>query len=140
MEPLKFFQEELERNYEDQQELLRQLPKLPRPIARVVIDDLIETCVTARMRNPSTANAVRKKQSGAFKVPAPKPPGEYLNTAQAAELANKTPATIRSWCRLKLFPLAYLPGRDGKPSRVYTNPTETFKRWLKDHHINVPEE
>ena len=57
MEPLQFFQEELERNYEDQQDLLRQLPKLPRPKARVVIDDLIETCVTARMRNPSRVNS-----------------------------------------------------------------------------------
>ena len=91
MEPLKSFQEELERNYEEQQELLRQLPKLPRPIARVVIDNLIETCVTARRRNLPRAKAARKKPTGASKTPAPKPPGEYLTTAEAAALANSDP-------------------------------------------------
>jgi hypothetical protein len=73
-------------------------------------------------------------------APAPKPPCEYLNTAQAAELAGKTAATIRRWAKLKLIELADLPDRDGKPQRIYTIPTEAFKRWLKDDHINVPEE
>jgi hypothetical protein len=74
------------------------------------------------------------------KKTAPKPPGENLNTAQAAALAGKTAATIRRWAKLKLITLADLPGREGKPARIYSIPTEPFKRWLKDHHINVSPE
>lgn len=69
--------------------------------------------------------------------PAPKPPGEYLTTAQAAASAGKTAATIRRWAKLKLIPLGDLPDRDGNPSRIYSIPTEAFKRWLKDHDIDV---
>jgi hypothetical protein len=71
-------------------------------------------------------------------VPKPKPPCEYLTTAQAAALAGKTAATIRRWANQKLIPLADLPDRDGKPPRIYSIPTENFKRWLRDHHTNVP--
>jgi hypothetical protein len=138
MEPLKFLQEELGRNYEDHEQILRQLPKLPQPIARVVIDELLETCVIAQMRNPSSAKAARNMPTGARKAPAPKPPGDHLNTAQAAVLAGKTPATIRRWARMNLIPLTVLPDREGKPARIYTIPKEAFKRWLKDHNINVP--
>jgi hypothetical protein len=74
------------------------------------------------------------------RVPPPKPLGEYLTTAQAAALANRTPATIRRWARLNLIPLTDLPSKDGKLSRVYTIPTDPFKLWLKNRTRNVPPE
>ena len=88
MNPLTFFQEDLG----DQQELLRQLPKLSRNIKRAVIDDLLEAYVAARVRNPSRTKVDRKKTAPA--PPQSQPPGSY-DLAGAAKYLGMTPRKLR---------------------------------------------
>jgi excisionase family DNA binding protein len=88
MNPLTLFQEDLE----DQLELLRQLPKLSKDTKRAVIDDLLETYVAARVRNPSRTKVERKKT-------APPAPGEYMDEKEAAAYLRLTPRQLRDLCR-----------------------------------------
>jgi excisionase family DNA binding protein len=88
MNPLTFFQEDLE----DQQELLRQLPKLSRDTKRAVIDDLLETYVAARVRNPSRTKVERNKT-------APPVPGEYMDEKEAAAYLRLAARQLRDLCR-----------------------------------------
>jgi excisionase family DNA binding protein len=92
MNALTFFKEDLE----DQQELLRQLPKLSRTTKRAIIDDLLETYVAARVRNPSRTKVERKKTAPASE---PKPHGSLLSVSEAAVVLGVTEDTIRKWAR-----------------------------------------
>jgi hypothetical protein len=98
MNPLTFFQEDLE----DQQELLLQLPKLSRDTKRAVIDDLLETYVAARVRNPSRTKVERNKT-------APPVPGEYMDEKEAAAYLRLAARQLRDLCRDQNISHARIP-------------------------------
>jgi hypothetical protein len=70
----------------------------------------------------------------------PKPSSDYLTTNEAAALAKRHPNMIRAWCRQKLIECSVPPTKYGKPGRNRLIPIEPFKRWLKEHRTNAPEE
>ena len=93
MNPLTFFQEDLE----DQQELLRQLPKLSRDTKRAVIADVLESYVTARVRNPSRTKVERKKTAPA-PAPQSQPPESF---AGAAAFLGMSPRKLREMVKAR---------------------------------------
>jgi excisionase family DNA binding protein len=94
MNPLTFFQEDLE----DQLELLRQLPKLSKDTKRAVIDDLLETYVAARVRNPSRTKVDRKKTAPA--PPQSQPPESY-DLAGAAKVLGMSKRKLREMVKAR---------------------------------------
>jgi excisionase family DNA binding protein len=94
MNPLTLFQED----FEDQLELLRQLPKLSKDTKRAVIDDLLETYVAARVRNPSRTKVERKKTAPASE-PKPVPESPYMDFDEACAYLRLTERQLKDLCR-----------------------------------------
>jgi hypothetical protein len=124
--PLKFFQKELERHKEDikdKQERLRQLPKMPRAMAELVLDDLIETCVAARM--PAARAKTAHKKATVAATSKPSKSEKWYTPDDLVKITGFHYETITGWMRGGIIPAT-------KIGRRWKMTPEQFEEFMRN--------